>query len=238
MPVTFIGDVHGWKRRLARVIDQAEGRLVFMGDLVDRGPEAPAVLDRVHALCDSGRASCLLGNHEWMLVRSLGRGDAEPDLDAFAAWLDGWGGDAVIGTYGVSDAAALKRALRPHWTWLCALPWVLDGSEDGRPWIAVHAGLDPRRPTRAQLDELRLGWEGPWADGPEPRPLPLFRKHDVSAVPSDFPAGTVLVSGHTPQPQALATPRRILCDTTGGLPGRRLSGVVFPSLRVVTGADA
>lgn len=235
MPVTFIGDVHGWNRRLTQVLEHSEGPLVFMGDLVDRGPEVPAVLDRVHALCNNGRAQCLLGNHEWMLLRSLGLGDAEPDEDAFAAWTAGWGGASVLEAYGVKDALALKQVLRPHWAWLGSLPWVLEGEVDGRAWIAVHAALDHKRPTAIQVQELRLGWAGPWSDADEPRPLPLFHKAQVERVPHDFPSGTCLVSGHTPRVDPLIMPHRILCDTSGGLAGRPLTGVVFPSGKAICG---
>jgi hypothetical protein len=233
MSVTFIGDVHGWNRRLTQVLERSEGQLVFLGDLIDRGPDAPAVLDRVHALCSSGRAQCLLGNHEWMLLRSLGLGDAQPDQEAFAAWTAGWGGAAVLDAYGARDVAALKRALRPHWAWLGSLPWVLEGEVEGRAWIAVHAALDLHRRTAIQLHELRLGWAGPWSD--EPRPLPLFRKAQVERVPHDFPPGTCLVSGHTPRVDPLVTPNRILCDTSGGLAGRPLSAVIFPSGQLLRG---
>ena len=235
MSVTFIGDVHGWNRRLTQVLERSQGQLVFMGDLVDRGPEVPAVLERVHALCDQGRAQCLLGNHEWMLLRSLGLGDAEPDEDAFAAWFTGWGGASVLEAYGVSEAMALKRALRPHWAWLGSLPWVLEGTVDDRAWIAVHAALALRRPTALQLQELRLGWAGPWAAADDPRPEPLFRKIMVELLPLDFPSDTCLVSGHTPRVKPLITPQRILCDTSGGLAGRPLTGVVFPSGVVIQG---
>ena len=39
-------------------------RLVFLGDLTDRGPDSLAVVDLVSALIDSGRAQCVLGNHD------------------------------------------------------------------------------------------------------------------------------------------------------------------------------
>ncbi len=230
MAVTFIGDVHGWSDRLERLLPQATGRLVFLGDLIDRGPDAPAVLDRVHDLCAAGRADCLLGNHEWMLVRTLGRDGADPDQDGFAAWVESWGGDAVLRSYGVGDARALKRCLQPHLDWLAGLPWLLEGTIDGRAWIAVHAGLDPVQPTGPQLAELRRGWAA--ADATR-RPAALFRKREVAALPTDFPLDTVLVSGHTPQDRALVTPRRILCDTSGGLPRRPLTGVIWPELRVI-----
>ena len=80
-----------------------------------------------------------------------------------------------------------------------------------------------------------MGWAGPWSDADAPRPLPLFHKAQVERVPHDLPSGTCLVSGHTPRVDPLITPNRILCDTSGGLAGRPLTGVVFPSGKVLRG---
>lgn len=73
-PLDLIGDVHGEIDALRDLLSRLgyghdgvhpEGRrLVFVGDLCDRGPDSPAVLDLVSALVASGRAQCVLGNHE------------------------------------------------------------------------------------------------------------------------------------------------------------------------------
>jgi hypothetical protein len=73
-PLDIIGDVHGEIDALEKLLDvlgyDAEGRtadhrrLVFLGDLIDRGPNSPAVVDKVMKLVGDGRAQCLLGNHE------------------------------------------------------------------------------------------------------------------------------------------------------------------------------
>ena len=39
-------------------------RLVFVGDLTDRGPDSPAVVKLVQRLIETGRAQCVLGNHD------------------------------------------------------------------------------------------------------------------------------------------------------------------------------
>ncbi len=44
-------------------------RLVFLGDLVDRGPDSPAVVELVKRLVEDGLAQCILGNHELNLLR-------------------------------------------------------------------------------------------------------------------------------------------------------------------------
>jgi serine/threonine protein phosphatase 1 len=226
MPVTFIGDVHGWSDRLDRLLPRTEGRLIFLGDLIDRGPDAPGVLDRVHNLCDQGRAACLMGNHEWAMLRAL-RGPASPTHPRWSAWPDRYGGQAVLAAYGAADLPALHQRLGRHLPWLEALPWCLEGMAEGRRWIAVHAGLDPDEPAPEQLARLSRGW-----DEEEANLDALFSKRRALAWPDC--GGACLVSGHTPITAALVTAERILCDTSGGQPDRPLSGVIWPEERVVT----
>ena len=80
-PVDIIGDVHGEMDVMESLLahlgyDQdgisADGRrLVFLGDLMDRGPDSPAVIDKVMRLVTEGNAHCIMGNHELNLL--LGR---------------------------------------------------------------------------------------------------------------------------------------------------------------------
>lgn len=224
--VSFVGDIHGWPDRVERLLDRIEGPVVFMGDLVDRGPQVPEVLDRVRSRCNDGDR-CLMGNHEHMLVRSLGHpalglpGDAQD----FHRWRTSFTGEPVMQAYGVHDADGLRRALGDHLDWLANLPWVVTGPD----WIAVHAGLARDLPWEVQVARLRQGWNDESGNLPY-----LYHKHLAHQVPADLPPGWVVVSGHTPQPEAVVRPGRILCDTSGGLPGRPLSAVVWPGGRVIT----
>lgn len=234
--VTFIGDVHGWADRLEQVLDQAEGTPVLMGDLIDRGPDAPRVLERVRELCQAGQAHCILGNHEFALVRGLGvpELDIPADPTLYRAWVERYGGDAVTAAYGVRDGDARKLRLRlgEHLPWLAALPWILEGNAAGRRWIAVHAGLGTA-PLDRQLAELRDPgvW---WRRQPMEQPPALYAKPRAFLAPADLPLGTHVVSGHTPQPEVVVSDRRILCDTSGGLRNKSLSGVVWPSGKIIT----
>lgn len=73
-PLDIIGDVHGEIDVLDSLLrhlgydddgNSADGRrLVFLGDLIDRGPDSPAVIEKVIALVGNGNAQCLMGNHE------------------------------------------------------------------------------------------------------------------------------------------------------------------------------
>lgn len=84
-PLDVIGDIHGEIAALNSLVEHLgyaadgshpDGRtLVFVGDLVDRGPDSPAVLEKVSELVSRGRAQCILGNHELSLLRE----DAKPD---------------------------------------------------------------------------------------------------------------------------------------------------------------
>ena len=80
-PLDIVGDIHGEIEALEHLLAElgypADGshpedrRLVFLGDLVDRGPDSPAVLERVMALVAAGRVQCILGNHELNLMRDV-----------------------------------------------------------------------------------------------------------------------------------------------------------------------
>jgi hypothetical protein len=80
-PLDIVGDVHGDSKSLRRLMgylgyDLAGGhpdgrRLVFVGDLTDRGPDSPGVIDLIQYLVQSRRAQCVLGNHDLNIL--LGR---------------------------------------------------------------------------------------------------------------------------------------------------------------------
>ncbi len=78
-PIDVIGDVHGEIDALEDLLhvlgyrgrgDHPAGRrLVFIGDLCDRGPDSPGVIRRVREMVEAGTAQCLLGNHEINVMR-------------------------------------------------------------------------------------------------------------------------------------------------------------------------
>ncbi len=77
----IIGDVHGCYTELLELLARlgygVDGQhpqnrvLVFLGDLVDRGPDSLSVLRLVMDLCDRGRALCVRGNHDDKFRRYL-----------------------------------------------------------------------------------------------------------------------------------------------------------------------
>jgi hypothetical protein len=78
-PVDIIGDIHGELKALTSLLKKLgydhngshadKRKLVFVGDLIDRGPDSPGVLRLVKRLVDSGNAQCITGNHELNAVR-------------------------------------------------------------------------------------------------------------------------------------------------------------------------
>lgn len=80
--IDVVGDVHGQLDALLGVLNDLgcekerdwahpDGRvLVFLGDLVDRGPQSLEVVQLVAELCATRRAHCLMGNHEFNLLET------------------------------------------------------------------------------------------------------------------------------------------------------------------------
>ena len=76
-----IGDIHGHLAKLEALLVRLgyvqfggvwtppEGRMaLFLGDLIDRGPEQVAVVRTVRAMVEAGHALCLMGNHEYNAI--------------------------------------------------------------------------------------------------------------------------------------------------------------------------
>jgi serine/threonine protein phosphatase 1 len=109
-----IGDIHGClgllDQLLVRIEEDAAARppkrtfIVFLGDLIDRGPSSAGVVDRLRTYRpDFATPVFITGNHEEIMLRVLG---GESDL--FGDWLK-FGGAECLESYGM-DARALKRA--------------------------------------------------------------------------------------------------------------------------------
>jgi hypothetical protein len=234
MAFSFIGDVHGWYDRLLKVLRQCRGLPIFVGDLLDRGPASRQVLEEVQALCAHGEALCVMGNHEYGLVRALG----VPELDIpgdpalFEEWQVIYGGDATCDNFGISmdDPEGLRAALGDLLPWMASLPWHLDLFDGRHRYLVVHSGFrtDPLEPQLAEIASVSDWWD-PFS------PLPPFLyARRVQGIPCDLSLNTWVVSGHTPLPSAVCTTGRILCDTSGGRRDRPLSAVLMPDRRVVT----
>lgn len=178
-PIAVVGDIHGCDdllesmiEKLSREAQAARMRVIFAGDMIDRGPRGGVVLRRLFALSTHpapfAQVHCLLGNHERMMLDFL----AEPVRNG-ARWLS-HGGDMTLAGLGLAPhsrgalagsvevrmtalAAALTEALGPALiAWLRTRPLIW---EEGL-LVVSHAGADPTRPIAAQ-DEAALIWGHP-----------------------------------------------------------------------------
>jgi len=78
MKTYVVGDIHGRCAQLLNLIDMlprdpATDKLVFLGDLIDRGADAPGCVDHVMKMVADNPEGvlCLRGNHEQMLMDFL-----------------------------------------------------------------------------------------------------------------------------------------------------------------------
>jgi hypothetical protein len=137
-PLRVIGDIHGEAGMFRRAIDGA-GRIILLGDLIDRGPDSPGVLRLAIELVRSGQARLVRSNHDdklfrWLMGRPVKMGpQLTRTLDALRAAPD----------YQqlVTDFVAIFEAA----------PFVLSDGD----YIFAHGAIDPRR----------FSDESPWQDG-------------------------------------------------------------------------
>ncbi|MBM7515651.1 polynucleotide kinase-phosphatase [Nocardioides nitrophenolicus] len=229
-PFDVIGDVHGCASELRTLLAELGWRLtydasgaatgashpegrraVFVGDLVDRGPDTPGVLRLVMGMVAAGTALCVSGNHEAKLVRALrganvkvAHGLAE-SLDQLAAQPEGFR----------ERALAFMDGLISH--------YVLDG---GR-LVVAHAGLKESYHGRAsgrvrafalygdttgETDAYGLPVRYPWAE--------------------EYRGEAMVVYGHTPVPRAEWV-NNTICLDTGVVFGGALTALRYPEREIV-----
>ena len=149
-----IGDIHGRFDKFCALmlalgyldtgytfIPPAGRRAVFVGDLIDRGPEQVQLLQYVRRMVDSGHAHVVLGNHEFNAI-------------AYVTEAPGAGGECLRENKGSSDKCAQNR--RQHAAFLAQ---VGEGSDDHREWVKwfrtlpLHLDLGGIRVAHAWWDE-------------------------------------------------------------------------------------
>ncbi|KUN04811.1 polynucleotide kinase-phosphatase [Streptomyces yokosukanensis] len=219
-PFDIVGDIHGCASELESLLVQLgytdgvhpEGRTaVFVGDLVDRGPDTPGVLRRVMTMVETGNALCVPGNHENKYGRHLK-------------------GRKVQHTHGVAETIAqmegeseeFKARVRQFLDGLVS-HYVLDG---GR-LVVCHAGLPEKYhgrtsgrvrshalygDTTGETDEFGLPVRYPWAE--------------------DYRGRAAVVYGHTPVPEATWL-NNTICLDTGAVFGGKLTALRWPERELV-----
>ncbi len=182
-----VGDIHGERELLEELIAKLPlrdgDRLVFLGDYVDRGPDARGVVETLIAF--SSRYPCvfLCGNHESMFLDFLGWQREEYFAgDAFLAN----GGDRTLASYGYFDASdpdplrfELPEAHRVFFRNLKL--WHREGD-----YVFVHAGVGRRALKETDLDYA----------------MRRVRSEDLlwdrSCIDLPHELGVTVVYGHTP----------------------------------------
>ncbi|MEW6736638.1 MAG: metallophosphoesterase family protein [Acidobacteriota bacterium] len=152
-----VGDVHGRLSQLKALIgnldyDPKSDRLVFLGDLIDRGEDSPGVVNYVLELKDgSPNLICLRGNHEQMLLDLIEYGDL--------LWLVPENGGAItIAQYGckyIEETSTLS--LQIPIAHLEFFNTMLPFFEDENAYY-VHAGLTMGKHP-SECDEETLRWK-------------------------------------------------------------------------------
>ena len=206
----IVGDVHGCAQELDDLLERAgfseKDRLVFVGDLVAKGPDSMGVIQRARAL----NARAVRGNHDQHCLRwwdAKQQGAALPELRSYHR--------QVADTIEESD-----------WQWLAALPLFLRLEEHNT--IVVHAGLVPGVALEAQepFDLMNMRTVG--ADG-------TASKHYDGGTPwpTLWEGPELVVFGHDAIRGLQRHPYAVGLDT-GCVYGGSLTGLLLPEQTVVS----
>ncbi|TDK50067.1 metallophosphoesterase family protein [Antarcticimicrobium luteum] len=200
-PIYAVGDIHGHLDQLDRALAliEADGgpeaRIVFLGDLVDRGPDSRGVIDRLMQGQAAGRPwQVLRGNHDDMFRRFLTDGAVHnAQIKSGVTWTHPRvGGLATLGSYGiVAGEGVPEQALfaetqgavpAAHMTFLGGLPrWIEQGG-----LLFVHAGIRPGVTLETQDPEDLIWIRGPFLDDPRPHPWLVVHGHTALEYPEHF----------------------------------------------------
>lgn len=225
-PFDIIGDVHGCFDELLALLDKLgynidpadftvtppQGRkAVFLGDLVDRGPDTPGVLRIVKGMVDAGTALCVVGNHENKLVRKLSGRDVQM-------------------THGLPET--LEQLAEEPLEFTEATRAFLDGLIshyvlDGGKLVVAHAGLIEAYQGRASGRVRDFALYGETTGETDEFGLPV--RYDWA---SDYRGEACVVYGHTPVTEPIWV-NRTLCIDTGCVFGGRLSALRYPENEIV-----
>jgi protein phosphatase len=219
-----IGDIHGCSDALRRLCDSLgydenynheEGRrLIFSGDLINRGPDSIGVLNVISGLVSRGRARLTLGNHD----------------DALMRWLRGEHFDTSKGglaqTIAQIEARPERKTLKKAILTLsqrAPLYLVLDGGA----LIIAHAGIEEEMIGKTDAETRRFVLNGETV-GKSPEGKTIRRDWALNYRGSAF-----IVYGHTPQEKPLLRCNSVNLDT-GAYRGGMLTGFRWPERILVS----
>ncbi|MDJ0365925.1 polynucleotide kinase-phosphatase [Hymenobacter sp. H14-R3] len=187
-------------------------KVIFLGDLVDRGPASPQVLRLVMSMVRDGLALCVPGNHDIKLLRHLN-------------------GKNVTTTHGLAETLTQLEAETPAFKEQVRLfldklvsHYVLDG---GR-LVVAHAGLTEAMQGRGSGAVRSFALFGETTGETDEFGLPV-RYHWAS----EYRGRAMVVYGHTPVPDPEWLNNTIDIDT-GCVFGGRLTALRYPERALVT----
>jgi hypothetical protein len=195
-----IGDVHGCADELEEMLDKiaptVDDTLIFLGDLVNRGPATARVLERVRNLAN---ARSLLGNHELRLLRYRHQGDP-----------------AVLKDY---DWETLKQIGIEDWAFLESLELTISYPEFET--VFVHGGFLPDRAWTEQSSEIVTSIQVIDPANPAVYGKRTKIANGVSWA-ERWKGPPFVICGHTPRPDIFRRPWS-LCIDTGCVYGGKLT---------------
>ena len=218
--------MHGCQRELTDLLDAlgyrpaADGgwrhpagrTAVFLGDLVDRGPDTPGVLATVLAMTAAGTALCVSGNHESKLLRALRGRDVKVSHGLAESLAQLQAGPEEFR----AQATAFLDGLISH--------YVLDG---GR-LVVAHAGLRQEMHGRASAAVRSFALYGETTGETDEFGLPVRYPWAL-----DYRGKAVVVYGHTPVPVPVWV-NNTICLDTGCVFGGRLTALRYPERELVS----
>lgn len=228
-PFDLIGDVHGCRDELVALLESlgygvggtreapeitapAGRKAVFVGDLVDRGPDSPGVLRLVMQMVGNGAALCVPGNHDVKLHRKLAGRD-------------------VRVTHGLAETLEqlqtepedFKREIAKFIDGLVS-HYVLD---DGK-LVVAHAGLKQELQGRTSGRVREFALYGETTGETDEFGLPV--RYDWAR---DYRGSAMVVYGHTPVPEPEWV-NRTICIDTGCVFGGKLTALRYPEKELVS----
>lgn len=196
----------------APVVSAPHGRkLVFVGDLVDRGPDSPGVLRLVMAALKDGVGYCVQGNHDQKLSRWLAGRDVKI-AHGLEASIEQLGRETPEFR---NDARRFLDELRSHY-WL-----------DGGRLAVAHAGLKEELIGRGSGTVRDFALYGETTGEIDAFGLPVRLNWAA-----EYRGKTTVVYGHTPVPEAEWVNNTIDIDT-GCVFGGKLTALRWPERELV-----
>ena len=230
-PFDIIGDVHGCFAELQELLKQLgyqithqegeasrfdvqhpQGRkVIFLGDLVDRGPNSVDVLHLVMDMLASGIALCIPGNHDVKLLRKLKGKDVRLTHGLAETWQQCESAPATFR----AQVATFLDGLVSH--------YMLD---DGM-LVVAHAGLKESMQGRASREVREFALYGETTGETDEFGLPI--RYNWAA---EYRGKAMVVYGHTPVPEPEWLNRTINIDT-GCVFGGKLTALRYPEKELV-----